>query len=344
MTPTKGDVKHWLKAIGKNRDWLAMECGTEKGTVNNWLSPSGPFPASAMLKIQSLMSQYKTVQPEDEPVQTNRLVLEITEERMRKYERAASEKGVPLRQWLTDLADEAAEERQLRPTHSPLVPLVRQFPSHARHARREYSTQIIGNIAAGSLAESDTVPSTIYMEKPLGKNEYVVRVEGKSMEPLIPDGSLVIMRRHTTPPIPKPGTIVEYNDGRGVTLKKLIRRKNGIRAAAHQPRIQGHNPHGRRQYLRNIYGNPCKLPQRLSIRPCQALFPFRKKRLSAEKRAGNSCFRKSDGQQATPCSSRQTYKNGSILTGFPVACTFRAISDSSLRKTTVRSAHRPADG
>lgn len=35
MTPTKGDVKHWLKAIGKNRDWLAMECGTEKGTVNN---------------------------------------------------------------------------------------------------------------------------------------------------------------------------------------------------------------------------------------------------------------------------------------------------------------------
>ena len=151
MTPTKGDVKHWLKAIGKNRDWLAMECGTEKGTVNNWLSPSGPFPASAMLKIQSLMSQYKTVRPEDQPVQTNRLVLEITEERMRKYERAASEKGVPLRQWLTDLADEAAEERQLRPMHSPLVPLVRQFPSHAGHARREYSTQIIGTIAAGSL-------------------------------------------------------------------------------------------------------------------------------------------------------------------------------------------------
>lgn len=166
MTPTKGDVKHWLKAIGKNRDWLAMECGTEKGTVNNWLSPSGPFPASAMLKIQSLMSQYKTVQPEDEPVQTNRLVLEITEERMRKYERAASEKGVPLRQWLTDLADEAAEERQLRPTHSPLVPLVRQFPSHAGHARHEYSTQIIGNIAAGSLAESDTVPSTITWKSP----------------------------------------------------------------------------------------------------------------------------------------------------------------------------------
>lgn len=64
------------------------------------------------------------------------------------------------------------------------------------------------------------------MERPLGKNEYVVRVEGKSMEPLIPDGALVVMRRHTAPPVPKPGTIVEYNDGRGVTLKKLIRKKN----------------------------------------------------------------------------------------------------------------------
>ena len=110
-----------------------------------------------------------------------------------------------------------------RTKRTPFVLLAEQFPSPGR---REYSTQIVGNIAAGSLSESDTVPSTIYMERPLGKNEYVVRVEGKSMEPLIPDGALVVMRRHTAPPVPKPGTIVEYNDGRGVTLKKLIRRKN----------------------------------------------------------------------------------------------------------------------
>ena len=51
MTPTKGDVKHWLKAIGKNRDWLAMECGTEKGTVNNWLSPSGKPPFVPLIDL-----------------------------------------------------------------------------------------------------------------------------------------------------------------------------------------------------------------------------------------------------------------------------------------------------
>lgn len=226
MTPTKEDVKNWLKAIGKDRNWLARECGMEKGTVNNWLSPSGPFPSNAILKIHSLMSRYGSIPPENESIQTNRLILEITEERMRKYEKAAAEKGVPLRQWLTDLADKAADERQLRTKHPLPIPAVKQFPSFEDHARYEYSTQIVGNIAAGSLTESESVPSTIYLEKPLGKNEYVVRVEGKSMEPLIPDGSLIVMRKHTIPPIPKVGTIVEYSDERGVTLKKLGRKMN----------------------------------------------------------------------------------------------------------------------
>lgn len=226
MTPTKEDVKNWLKAIGKDRDWLAGECGTEKGTVNNWLSPSGPFPANAILKIQTLMFQYGTARPAAPPIQTNRLVLEISEEQMRRYEVAASEKGVPLRRWLTELADEAAAEHRLRTGHIPFIPLVEQLPASGGHAGHRYSAQIVGNIAAGSLTESDTIPSTIYMERPLDRNEYVVRVEGKSMEPLIMDGTLVVMRRHTASSIPKPGTIVEYNDGRGVTLKKLIRKEN----------------------------------------------------------------------------------------------------------------------
>lgn len=54
----------------------------------------------------------------------------------------------------------------------------------------------------------------------------MLRVEGKSMEPSIQDGALVVMRRHTLPPVPKVGTIVQYDDERGVTLKKLGRHKN----------------------------------------------------------------------------------------------------------------------
>lgn len=226
MTLTKEDVKNWLKSIGKDRDWLAGECGTEKGTVNNWLSPSGPFPANAILKIHSLMSRYQTVHPENANTELHRLVLEITEERMRGYELAASAQGMPLRQWLMGVADEAVSTHQRRREQRSFVAVAGKLPALAGHAAHGYETQIVGNIAAGALSESDTVPSTIYMERPLGKNEYVVRVEGKSMEPLIPDGALVVIRRHTALSVPKPGTIVEYNDGRGVTLKKLIRRKN----------------------------------------------------------------------------------------------------------------------
>lgn len=53
------------------------------------------------------------------------------------------------------------------------------------------------------------IPYSIQTSRPLGKNEYVLRVEGKSMEPVIMDGSMVIMRKHTIPPHTK----TRYNRG-----------------------------------------------------------------------------------------------------------------------------------
>lgn len=31
MTPTKEDIKKWLKDSGKSREWLAEQCGVGKG-------------------------------------------------------------------------------------------------------------------------------------------------------------------------------------------------------------------------------------------------------------------------------------------------------------------------
>ena len=90
----------------------------------------------------------------------------------------------------------------------------------------EAQGRIIGNIAAGNLADGDTIPQDIRLYRELEKGEYLLRVNGHSMEPSIPDSSVVIMKKYTIPPIPKPGTIVQYHDERGVTLKKLVRRKN----------------------------------------------------------------------------------------------------------------------
>ena len=55
MTPTKEDVKKWLKTIGKDRFWLSGKLNTPKRTIDNWLAPGGAFPAYAVLQLLSLI-------------------------------------------------------------------------------------------------------------------------------------------------------------------------------------------------------------------------------------------------------------------------------------------------
>ena len=54
----KKEVKIWLKAIGKNRDWLAEQCKTGKRIVDSWLSTSRAIPSHAQAMISLLMEQY----------------------------------------------------------------------------------------------------------------------------------------------------------------------------------------------------------------------------------------------------------------------------------------------
>ena len=51
MTPTKEDIKKWLKDSGKSREWLAEQCGVGKRVLDNWLSAARPVPSKALLII-----------------------------------------------------------------------------------------------------------------------------------------------------------------------------------------------------------------------------------------------------------------------------------------------------
>ena len=77
----------------------------------------------------------------------------------------------------------------------------------------------------------------IRLYRELEKGEYLLRLNGHSMEPSIPDGSIVIMKKYTILPIPKPGTIVQYHDERGVTLKNWSSRKTRKPAKWNTPSI-----------------------------------------------------------------------------------------------------------
>lgn len=65
MTPTKEDIKKWLKDSGKSREWLAEQCGVGKRVLDNWLSAARPVPSKALLIIQRLMTE--TISPHSTP-------------------------------------------------------------------------------------------------------------------------------------------------------------------------------------------------------------------------------------------------------------------------------------
>ena len=209
------DIKDWLKTIGKNREWLAEKTLVSKRTVDNWITTARPIPPAKLSLIEKLMHGEEEIEFELPPDFEKQLRSLADEMHIKLEDMVSYILQVTAREYYKNAAKGEPAHRQFTP--------VETFSSVAEES---YNLAVIGNIAAGSLQPGDTIPYHVKANRPLGKDEYVLRVEGKSMEPIIADGALVVMRKHTIPPIPKPGTIVEYYDERGVTLKKLARKKN----------------------------------------------------------------------------------------------------------------------
>lgn len=74
---TKENIRAWLESIGKDRAWLAEQCGTEKGTVDSWFSKRG-FPDTALATIRLLMRQHNRG-AEGSPTDTGLIQFTVTE-------------------------------------------------------------------------------------------------------------------------------------------------------------------------------------------------------------------------------------------------------------------------
>lgn len=108
----KSDVKAWLKAIGKNRDWLAEECGVKKRTADNWLSSSQSISTQATRLIERLMAQYSPMNNAPEtPYSTadNAITLTVDDATFDAWNKAATAEGKLLRQWCVDVINESLE-------------------------------------------------------------------------------------------------------------------------------------------------------------------------------------------------------------------------------------------
>ena len=226
MTPTKEDIKKWLKDSGKSREWLAEQCGVGKRVLDYWLSAARPVPSKALLIIQRLMTEkISPIPPQveidftDEEWEVIRAAMTATQQTFMEFINSA------FRNALKDFADialqNAAKEKEA--TRKKFTP-VETFPAVA--ASLDYTTQVAGNTAAGKPSSGETVPQDIRIYRPLEWGEFVLRVNGKSMEPEIPDESLVIIKKYEDYLFPALGSLVVYNEGNDYTLKKLAKRKN----------------------------------------------------------------------------------------------------------------------
>ncbi len=108
----KTEVKTWLKAIGKNREWLAEQCKTGKRIVDSWLSTSRDIPSHAQAMIFLLMDQYPAMNstPETPPsAADNAITLTVDDATFDAWNKAATAEGKLLRQWCVDVINESLE-------------------------------------------------------------------------------------------------------------------------------------------------------------------------------------------------------------------------------------------
>lgn len=109
----KSDIKKWLKEIGKNRDWLAEQCGVTRGGINIWLSSSRPIPKQSGRLIERLMEQYPATgnAPATYPsAAENAITLTVNDATFDAWNRAATAEGKLLRQWCVDVINDALRD------------------------------------------------------------------------------------------------------------------------------------------------------------------------------------------------------------------------------------------
>ena len=109
----KSEVKAWLKAIKRTRDWLAEECGVKKRTADNWLSSSQPISTQATRLIERLMEQYPAAgnAPATYPsAAENSITLTVDDATFDAWNRAATAEGKLLRQWCVDVINDALQD------------------------------------------------------------------------------------------------------------------------------------------------------------------------------------------------------------------------------------------
>jgi len=137
----KEQIKAWLKAHNRDREWLGQQLDTEVKTVHNWLSSSRPIPEAKLALIKRLMEDDEADalrrKQQLSPV-AQVFSLEVDLPTFRAYSAAAKAQHLTLEEWsiaeLNLAADEWFAQGQPPLTASPASP---HFPAFATSILQE---------------------------------------------------------------------------------------------------------------------------------------------------------------------------------------------------------------
>jgi len=225
MTPTKEEIKKWLKSIEKDRDWLAEQCFVKRSAVNSWLSTDRGIPPAKLALIKNLM--------EDEIID-----LELPDEMENLLRKKAEEAKKSIDDLISEILVQSVQEhkkkKQANGTSQEAIEKLHPAldnddePKEVNNAIlcpvKLPEIMVVGNVAAGEITWSEfDEPYPVF-----DKSITALRVEGTSMEPEIKNGQIVLVR-----PVSENddlekyvGEIIVYqetNDVSGITLKRLIK-------------------------------------------------------------------------------------------------------------------------
>lgn len=101
MNTPESEIKAWLKAKGRDRDWLAKELNTTKAVIDSWFSTRG-FPKDRLVSIQKLMGD-----PEDS---TSLIRIPFTDEQLRNTQDAAAMTKMDLQSYCQKAIEENVKQ------------------------------------------------------------------------------------------------------------------------------------------------------------------------------------------------------------------------------------------
>lgn len=205
---TPQEIVDWLKQNGHSRDWLAEQTGASATTVSGWLATGKPrpIPAPTLRLIERLMCDDLLGEPQYSFADA------------KVIRKAMVQEGyTSLRDFVRDAV--VANARRIMGAKDKIVEM-RAEAENPPQAGDRFWAKLLGGIAAGAPIEA-VEEEEIPVGKAYPDDHYALRVFGKSMEPKIPDESVIIVKRWKDMGFPKKGTIVVYSDRNGSSLKEF---------------------------------------------------------------------------------------------------------------------------